>query len=223
METRQEVKYLISVPEAQAIRINLSALASPDPYADPDGWYRVHSLYFDDPWDTALQNAMAGVGRQEKYRLRYYQEKPEWVMLERKTKDGLLRGKEREMLTPEETASLKRGDMDWMKTDERELLRRFYGAWRTRMLRIRSAVSYDRMAYTFGPGEVRVTMDRRIRVGRANGLESLPVLVPPREEPGIVLEIKWGEYLPAAIRRAVTLKGKWPSAYSKYVASRSWE
>ena len=36
----------------------------------------------------------------------------------------------------------------------------------------------------------------------------------------MLMEVKWDEYLPSAIRRAAALKGKTPSAFSKYAACR---
>ena len=43
-----------------------------DPHAGADGTYRVTSLYFDTPYDSALREKLDGVNRREKFRLRYY-------------------------------------------------------------------------------------------------------------------------------------------------------
>ena len=50
----------------------LGKLFPRDGHAGPDGSYRVTSLYFDTPYDTALREKLDGVDRREKFRLRYY-------------------------------------------------------------------------------------------------------------------------------------------------------
>ena len=40
------------------------------------------------------------------------------------------------------------------------------------------------------------------------------------DENVMLLEVKWDEYLPNVIRQAAALKGKMPSAFSKYAACR---
>ena len=61
MDYRHEVKHIITAGDAAAIRTNLSAVAHLDPHAKENGYYRIRSLYFDDPMDTALHEKLDGV------------------------------------------------------------------------------------------------------------------------------------------------------------------
>ena len=61
MDYRHEVKHIITAGDAAVIRTNLSAVAHLDPHAKENGYYRIRSLYFDDPMDTALHEKLDGV------------------------------------------------------------------------------------------------------------------------------------------------------------------
>ena len=58
MDYRHEVKHIITAGDAAAIRTNLSAVAHLDPHAKENGYYRIRSLYFDDPMDTWIWTAV---------------------------------------------------------------------------------------------------------------------------------------------------------------------
>lgn len=58
-----------------------------------EGSYRITSLYFDTPSDTALRQKLEGVDRREKFRLRYYGEDLSFIRLEKKFKMNGLCGK----------------------------------------------------------------------------------------------------------------------------------
>ena len=45
---RHEIKYIISLREAELLKYRLRALLRPDPHARTDGSYFIRSLYFDD-------------------------------------------------------------------------------------------------------------------------------------------------------------------------------
>ena len=65
MDYRHEIKHMISAGDAAGIRANLSAVARLDPHAREKGYYRIRSLYFDDPADTGKPETAAGTERPE--------------------------------------------------------------------------------------------------------------------------------------------------------------
>ena len=73
---RHEEKHQVNLREALVLSQRLGTLFPRDPHAGPEGVYRVVSLYFNDPYDTALRQKLDGVNRREKFRLRYYGEAP---------------------------------------------------------------------------------------------------------------------------------------------------
>ena len=220
MEYRHEVKHVINAGDAAGIRANLSAVARLDPYAQEKGYYRIRSLYFDDPMDTALLEKLDGVNERRKFRIRYYNEDLGYIMLECKMKRDGVGCKPQERLTLEETQKIIRGETGWMMKSGRPLLVALYAEMKTRQLAPKTVVEYKRVPFVYGPGNVRVTIDWAIRTGQPKDFLDPDGLTLPVQDDIMLLEVKWDEYLPGIIRRGAALKSRTPSAFSKYAACR---
>ena len=87
-------------------------------------------------------------------------------------------------------------------------------------LRPKNIVDYQREAYVYPVGNVRVTLDHDIRTSNNVGafLEADPVLIPVCG--ACVLEVKYDGYLPEIIRGMVYLSSRRSTAFSKYAVSR---
>lgn len=222
MRYRHEVKHLISPGDAAAIQSSLRAVARLDPYAEAQGYYRVRSLYFDDPMDTALHEKLDGVNERRKFRIRYYDGDLSRLMLECKMKRDSVGVKPQLPLSLEEAERILRGDTAWMVTSGQPLLMMLYTEMKLRHLRPRSVVEYLRIPYVYAPGNVRVTIDWNVRTGTPGTFLDPNGLTLPVGDGAVLLEVKWDEYLPSVIREAVALKSRQPTAFSKYAASRAY-
>ena len=220
MDYRHEIKHIISPGDAAAIRANLSAVATLDSHAREKGCYCIRSLYFDDPRDTALHEKLDGVNERRKFRIRYYNDDLSYIMLECKIKRDGVGCKPQERLTAEETQKIMRGDINWMVNSGRLLLAALYVDMKTRHLQPKAVVQYKRVPFVYKPGNVRVTIDWDIRTGPPGNFLDPAGLTLPIDENVMLLEVKWDEYLPNVIRQAAALKGRMPSAFSKYAACR---
>lgn len=220
MDYRHEIKHIISPGDAAAVRANLSIVARLDPHARERGYYRIRSLYFDDPADTALHEKLDGVNERRKFRIRYYDDDLSYIMLECKLKQDGVGRKLQERLTAEQVQRILQGDIDWMMDERRPLLAVLYVQMRSRGLRPKTVVAYRRIPYVYGPGNVRVTIDWDIRTGPPREFLNPNGLTLPVEENVTLLEVKWDEYLPSVIRQAAALMSRSPSAFSKYAACR---
>ena len=220
MEYRHEIKHFISAADAVAIRRNLTAVASIDPHAGKDGGYRIRSLYFDDPADTALWEKLDGVNERRKFRIRYYNEDLDYIMLECKMKRDGVGCKLQERLTEEEVRRIQAGDVGWMAACGRPLLVVLYTEMKAKGLRPKCVVEYLRAPFVYGPGNVRVTIDWNIRTGPAAQFLDPRGLTLPVDGNPMLLEVKWDDYLPGVIRRAAALHGRGSTAFSKYAACR---
>lgn len=220
VDYRHEIKHYITPADAAAIQINMKAVASLDPHAEKQGAYRIRSLYFDDPRDTALWDKLDGVNQRRKFRIRYYNADLTYIMLECKMKRDSVGRKLQERLTEEEARRILAGDTAWMAGSGRSLLISLYVEMKTRGLRPKCVVEYMRVPFVYGPGNVRVTIDWNIRTGPPGQFMDPCGLTLPVEGNPMLLEVKWDEYLPAIIRRATALKGRGPTAFSKYAACR---
>ncbi len=221
MDYRHEIKHIITPADAAAIRTNLSAVARLDPNAVRSGGrYLVRSLYFDDPWDTALHEKLDGVNQRKKYRIRYYNDDFSYIVLECKIKRDGVGVKPQEVLSLEETRRILSGDIAWMAESGRPLLTVLYVDMKLRCLRPKVVVEYKRVPYVYAPGNVRVTIDWNIRTAKPDQFLEPQGLTLPIGEDVMLLEVKWDEYLPSIIRQAVALKNRQGSAFSKYAACR---
>ena len=221
---RHESKHQVSPQEDLVLAGRLRRLFPHDAHAGPEGSYRITSLYFDTPYDAALREKLDGVDRREKFRLRYYGESPAWLKLEKKYKVNGLCGKRSARLSTEEAEGLLAGDWGFLLERGEPLLRELYSKLLGTGLRPRTVVCYDREAFTYAPGNVRVTLDRNIRTG-LNCLDFLrPERFPLKPLEGLtVLEVKYDDFLPELVRMAVQTPGRRASACSKYALCRRFD
>ena len=224
LRLRHEVKHQISPQEDLVLASRLGKLFPRDGHAGPDGSYRVTSLYFDTPYDAALREKLDGVDRREKFRLRYYGDDPAWLKLEKKYKINGLCGKRSARLSRAEAEALLSGEHGFLLESGDPLLLEFYSKLRGNGLAPRTVVCYDREAFAYAPGNVRVTLDRSIRTG-LSALEffRLERFALRPLEGCTVLEVKYDAFLPELVRLAVQTPNRLAGACSKYALCRRFD
>ena len=224
LRLRHELKHSINHREDLVLSQRLRKLFAHDKNAGPGGTYRVTSLYFDTPYDSALREKIDGVNRREKFRLRYYGMDTSFIRLEKKYKVNGLCGKRSARLDAGAARRLLAGDTDFLLESGDPLLIEFYSKLRGELLMPRTIVTYAREAFVYEPGNVRITIDRDLRTGLAStdflnaGLWHAPV-----SDGLAVLEVKYDAFLPELARLAVQLPNRRMSAFSKYAACRRYD
>ena len=218
---RHEEKHQVNLREALVLSRRLEKLFPRDPHAGPEGFYQVVSLYYDDPYDTALRQKLDGVNRREKFRLRYYGKEPAFFKLEKKYKVKGLCGKGSCRLSREEGERLLRRDFAFLLEKEDPLAREFYAKLR-RGLAPKTVVRYTREAFLYAPGNVRVTLDGDIRAGAPERF-----LIPQKLLPALgglaVVEVKYDAFLPEIVKLAVQVPNRQGTACSKYALCRRYD
>ena len=222
MDYRHEIKHFITESDAVCVKKNLMAVASLDPHIGSDGSYLIRSLYFDDYQNTALWEKLDGVNERRKFRIRYYNDDLSFIKLECKMKRDNVGCKLSQNLTADELKRIMEGDIAWMATSGKPLLLTLYVEMKTKGLRPRCVVEYKRIPFVYGPGNVRVTIDWNIRTGPPAQFMDPNGLTLPVDGNPMLLEVKWDDYLPGIIRRATELKGRNPTAFSKYATCRMY-
>ena len=219
---RHEIKSRLHPAEAAALRVRLRAVMQRDPYARPDGTYDIHSIYLDTPTRTALNEKQVGMPVRHKYRIRYYNDNRFFFRLERKSKVGQLCDKVGCTLTRPEIDRLMAGDILWMPACDRPLVRELYLKMRTELMQPSVQVHYNREAYVYGPGNVRVTLDSDIRTGLWDTDFLSPNQPRPRTQSDdfVLLEVKFDSYLPEIIRDITCCQCR-PMGFSKFEACHS--
>ncbi|MBQ6436767.1 polyphosphate polymerase domain-containing protein [bacterium] len=223
---RHEYKIAINHCDLLVLRQRFSILAHPDAHATgAHGLYFIRSLYFDSPEDYILREKLDGVAYREKFRIRYYHHDTSFIQLEKKSKRDSIGKKRQAMLTLTQAECLARGDIEWLAKSDDPLLQDFYRQCRARCLRPKTIVDYQREAYIYEPGGVRLTLDYDLRTG-VNCTQMFdkdcPTVRPP-DTPDI-LEVKWSSFLPSIIHDAVQLAdSKQAAAFSKYAQCRLYD
>ncbi len=220
---RHEIKYVCTDRQIAVIKNRVSAVCEPDRHAGEDGSYRVRSVYFDDYNDTAYHENESGTDPRHKYRIRLYNGDADFLTLERKSKENGMTYKESVPIERERCAEILEGG--WMCGDLSklpDLLRRFYLEYRTKLLRPRVVVEYERIPFVFSVGNVRITFDRDISASvNTDGfldreLSSRPLMPAGRN----MMEVKYDALIPDFIYNAVSGEKLRQTAFSKYYLSR---
>ncbi|MBN2373675.1 polyphosphate polymerase domain-containing protein [bacterium] len=202
LQLRHEFKYYIDPPQYRVLRSRLSAILQHDPHAGPDWRYHIRSLYFDDFKNNALFEKQVGVARRKKYRMRIYDYSDAVIKLEKKIKMNQYIGKESVNITREEADRILAGDVAFLAGSKSRLLRAFYLENRRNLLRPNVIVDYYREAYIYPAGNVRITFDIGLHtgLGRTDIFDRDMFTMTAIEEPGVILEVKYDNFMPQAIR-----------------------
>ena len=217
---RHELKYTITMSEYLGMRSCISEIMHHDTHSDGKP-YVIESLYFDGLGDKALKEKIFGVNEREKFRIRLYNGDTSFIKLEKKQKKDGLCLKTAAVITEDMMYDMIDGTM---ALPEGSLEREFYVKRRAAFLVPKTIVRYRRDAFIYTPGNVRVTFDSDLRTGMYSHEFPLKDTGVPAVKPGtIVLEIKYDEFLPDAVRDAVQAGYPRLQAFSKYAACRAFE
>lgn len=211
---RFERKYYLSEAEADVLKQRLAWLLRPDAHAT--GAYCISSLYFDDLHNTSFHQKQNGVLVRNKLRIRYYNSDFSFMRLEHKHKYGEMVSKESVPVSLEQYESIREGEYGFALRESSPLWRMFYARRMTVGLRPVVLVEYEREAFTYAPGNVRVTFDSRLRAAPPYGEGSLAAL----PETLVIMELKYNGFLPSVISGLLSAPGMTQTAVSKYVHCR---
>ena len=221
---RHEIKVGISLFEYLEMRSKLDVLLNLDSHCSGDGMYAIRSLYFDNVYDKALVEKNRGVNRREKFRLRYYDDDTNFIKLEKKQKVNGLCLKTSSSISKKDVETLLSGNYEQLESSKDELMQELLFKMKTQGLRPKNIVKYDRRAYIYEAGNVRITFDMNLK----SGINPQDFLDPGSEleisglNQPIILEIKYDEFIPSFIERIVKAKQGRVQSFSKYAQCRTY-
>ncbi|MDE7199747.1 MAG: polyphosphate polymerase domain-containing protein [Lachnospiraceae bacterium] len=218
---RVEDKYNCSAAELITLQSRMEAVLRPDVNEGGPEGYRITSLYFDDFADSCLRDTEDGVNRRNKYRIRIYNDSLDVIKLEVKTKQDNRILKRSRSISIADMKRLMNGEgiEDTASGDDPATL--FNLAIKTQGLRPRVIVTYERKAYVYEPGNVRITFDRNVRAsGRVEAFGEKNISYDFLQECDKVLEVKYDEFIPDFLLQLLELGNMQQSAYSKYQLCR---
>jgi len=219
-EYRQEIKFLLSPAQAVMLEQRIRAVMASDGHSGDDGSYRIRSVYFDTISDKAYSEKLAGTAVREKFRIRFYNMDSGTVRIERKEKKGALVRKETLPVSKAAADQIMNGNYEEILTYAHPLAAHIYAMSQAEALKPVVIVDYNRNAYVYPAGNVRVTFDSALQAGRITDNIWAPDSLSDVSEGNTILEVKFNQYLPEHIRQLVCSVPGIRTALSKYVLCR---
>ncbi len=216
---RHEFKYYINLKTYQILKQRISVVAKRDENTKRDEGYLISSLYFDDYQNSALKEKIDGDRFRKKFRIRVYEKESGLIKLESKSKLDSWTAKESTRITYEEYQKILEEDYEFLIQKEDPLCRELYSLIKTRLLKPKVIVEYEREAYVVDEGNVRLTFDKQLR-SSINGLDIFDpnvVYSAALAEEIMVFEVKYDDFIPKHIRALINEPSMQRYAVSKYV------
>ncbi len=221
---RHELKFVISSDVAIMLKQRLSLIMETDKNAkSPDHRYFIRSLYFDDIDSTSYDEKLDGILFRKKYRFRFYNMDPSYVILECKHKHDNLTYKDQMVVSKQLVEQLLAGQEIDVNYQNQNLLNEFLIERKIRRLIPSIVVDYYRLAFVYQPLNVRITFDEYIKSGyyNTNLFEEHYLGIPVLKQNEVVLEIKFNEIIPTHILHVIRTVPTMRQAISKFAICRS--
>lgn len=224
MEYRHEIKFLVTDQQLLLINFRLSSFMKRDAHQAGD-YYTITSLYFDDHTDRFLKENLNGEDYRVKYRIRLYNNSPNTIHLEKKSKIHGMTRKEIISITLDECISIINGNISIRDPDPKDNKVSLYAEMILNGVFPKIVVEYDRSAFINRVGNVRITFDKNIRATtKINEFLKPRIYTHPILPTGYhILEIKYDELLPSYIYDLLDDGNLQQTAFSKYSYAREME
>ena len=218
---RHEYKYIINEQQKNILMIKASGLMQKDPYANEWGSYLIRSLYFDDWNNSCYYENEDGTDPRSKFRIRYYNCDTSKIKLEKKIKNHGMTLKVSCTISKEQCETFMNGSIP---EAENEMQKTLFEEMKERKMQPKVIVSYERIPYIYGIGNVRITFDTNITASNEvtrflqHDFLQRPILSLGKS----VLEVKWDEVFPAHVKEYMSLDNLQWSTFSKYYLCRKY-
>ncbi|ABR46539.1 conserved hypothetical protein [Alkaliphilus metalliredigens QYMF] len=222
---RYEFKYVINMNQYKQVLKALKGRIEVDGNGDPDGFYKILSLYYDSDADTFFHETIDGTTFRQKLRLRAYNHvtMEDDVFLEVKQKhNGVVNKRRTQMRVKDAYDFLKLGvdqkALQQYASSNKQILNEIHFLKEFHLLTPKILVSYDRQAFQgIEEKDLRVTFDTNLRkqefdlrIDGANlGTQFMGSDVS-------VLEVKVNDRIPLWLSRTLNECGCYRQSVSKY-------
>ena len=221
---RHEYKYILDMCQENILQIRIAGIMQRDSHTNNDGMYTVRSLYFDDYNDSCYFENESGTDIRSKFRIRYYEDNIDIIVLEKKSKCHGMTMKESCRISEEECTMLIEDKVIEVQEGMSAVKKKLLLELKKRMLKPKVIVTYDRIPFVYEAGNVRVTFDQNITSSNdiSNFLKADYRQRPIMANGKSVLEVKWDELLPLHIKEMLQLDTLQWNSFSKYYMSREY-
>ena len=221
---RHEIKYYINTGVYYTLRTRLKTVLQPDPNMVKEDGYLISSVYFDDVYNSAMQEKQSGTCFRKKFRIRSYDRCDKVIKLECKHKFGEYISKTSASLNREEYDSILSGNYDFLLNRKETVCKELAGYHKVSLMKPVVVVEYLREAYIMHQGNVRITFDKDISssIGELDMFREDCATRRVLQKDLMVLEVKFDEFIPKQVLDILRTEAMTDRcAISKYVMCRS--
>lgn len=220
---RNEWKYNLTNQQLSLLKSRISEVLDLDPHTPKCGKYVIHSLYFDDYKDQSVYTTDSGLSKRFKWRIRFYDEDLDYIVLERKEKIDSRCHKKSCNLTLDEYEKIVSGNItDIVYDTDKNLIKELARDIMLYNYVPKVIVDYERIAFVEEITNVRITFDTKISASYdfdnfLNG-DYVKYYIQPSNQN--VLEVKFDDVLPSYIKKIVESYEFKQTSFSKYYYCR---
>lgn len=213
---------MLNYLEAKSYSNVLEAVLMGDPHNGSDG-YIVRSLYFDTIDNKDFYLKEMGVELRRKIRLRVYDPKGNFAMLEMKQKEGESQMKRSLKVSREDALKLIDGRYDCLLKYKDDFASECYSYMVSEGYRPVCVVQYNRKAFICRENKTRITFDNNIIATESNFniFDDNLAMYPVFSKFNVVLEVKYNGFLLGYVKDLINQVNKSQISASKYCLARS--
>lgn len=219
---RHEYKFYINTLVYHELRERFRHVLQTDSHMKEESGYLISSLYFDDLFNSAIDDKIEGTRFRKKYRIRLYNHSDDFIKLECKSKFNEYISKQWVGISREEYNSILNGDYEFLMSRPEEICKMLYANRVSRQLQPVTVVEYQREAYVHPQGNVRITFDKNLSAsfGHLDVFRQEYETIQVPMQGMMIFEVKYDDYIPDYIWKIIQTDGLVKSAISKYVMCR---
>jgi len=219
---RHELKYYMKKKYAYELTEMIKKFMKKDEFNGDNNEYYIRSLYFDTYSNIDYYNKIIGVSERKKIRLRLYDLESSTVKLEVKNRYGPYMMKETVTISSEDARELISGSSNSLLSYQSNTANSVYHYMHDTLYRPTLLVDYEREAYTYPFDNIRVTIDKNVRVSTYdfNLFNNLTNMIPVLEADVFILEIKYDNMIPNFLLNLISSIPSIRLSISKYCMGR---
>lgn len=220
---REEKKYLMNQLDYTKMSAFLADTLTPDPHNGATG-YQIRSLYFDTIDDKDYYDKVHGFEMRRKIRLRIYDTKADFAMLEMKQKEGAYQKKRSLRLSRAHAEQISQAQYTSLLQYPEPFATECYAVLHQEQYRPKCMIEYRRLAFLAKENRIRITIDSNIAATETSinlydpKLPLISVFNPFHS----VLEVKFNGFLLTYIKDVLQIANYSEISVSKYCLARSF-
>ncbi len=223
MKFRHEHKFLLEKDTYLRLKNSINKIMELDGNSIENMGYHIRSLYFDDIYESALNEKLSGISERKKFRIRIYNFSDNRIKLEIKNKYEDFTNKIGTTISKEEYYKIYKSDISDLALSQDIVKRKYYMEMRNNLLRPKVIVDYYREAYVLPYNEIRITFDRKLSATKPyiNMFSDELITAHLPDTYSRILEVKYNNFLPTHIKTILEQYDLTRLSVSKYLLCRN--